>query len=612
MLDKTNKIEEQLNNKVLKGSYKDIFRLFKYMFSSSFAACNVFMSFLILVSFLTPLSAYLWKILLDLIDSYGTNKSSIINIVLVLLGYYLIIYITDFLKRSTQVTGETAERLDVVQSNWLQCHLNKKIYTKLSNLSIELMEVPAINDIINRTLNYVGKPKGWGNSNLQMSVLLPFYNVIAKIISIVIISITLCVFSPWLCFIILLVPIPLIFTQMKVAERIFKVNRDNTIYYRKAEYYQDLLLKNAVKEVKTLRITNFLYNKWHDAVELYSKKEMSIQLKNQLINLFNITLNSLIGIFGSIFTITLLARGDISIGEFGCVMALINVLLGDTTSLFNNIGTILTKKLDCSQFFELIDIESEKAIGETIEEIHEINIDNISYRYPNTKRYVLRDVNIKINKGETIALVGENGAGKSTFVKLLTGILSPSKGEIYINSKPLSGCNINSYYNETSIVSQTPAKYYTFSVLDNVKMGDATRISDDEKAIEAIKFSGFTKEYNKILGKDIGGGELSGGEWQKVSIAKAYFKDKDVLVLDEPTSNLDPLAETEIFKKYMKMAEDKTVFIVTHRISLAALAERILVFKDGKIIETGNHKELIEKNGEYARLYNTQAKWYKR
>jgi ATP-binding cassette subfamily B protein len=160
---------------------------------------------------------------------------------------------------------------------------------------------------------------------------------------------------------------------------------------------------------------------------------------------------------------------------------------------------------------------------------------------------------------------------------------------------------------------QDPARYNTFTIGDNVFLGDTTRERDEDAIDEALRFSGFTgKEKDEVLGKDTGGTDLSGGEWQKLAIARATYRSRDLIVLDEPTSNLDPLAETEVFKKYIELSQDKTVVYVTHRISVAALADRIVVFSDGRIVQDGTHDVLIRQEGEYARLYHQQAKWYNR
>ncbi|HAH96393.1 MAG TPA: ABC transporter ATP-binding protein, partial [Firmicutes bacterium] len=174
---------------------------------------------------------------------------------------------------------------------------------------------------------------------------------------------------------------------------------------------------------------------------------------------------------------------------------------------------------------------------------------------------------------------------------------------------------------EISTVSQSPARYQTFTVADNVFLGDTLRPRDEACISQAIAFSGLFSGPNgigngiapdAILGKEIGGTDLSGGEWQKLAIARAAYRNRDFIILDEPTSNLDPLAEAEVFQKYLELTSDKTVIFVTHRISVAALAERIVVFDDGKIVEEGNHHELLAQGGKYATLYREQAKWYNR
>jgi ATP-binding cassette subfamily B protein len=146
-----------------------------------------------------------------------------------------------------------------------------------------------------------------------------------------------------------------------------------------------------------------------------------------------------------------------------------------------------------------------------------------------------------------------------------------------------------------------------------VFLGDVGRERDENQIDKALKFAGFEEaDKDAMLGKDIGGTELSGGQWQKIAIARAYYRENDFIILDEPTSNLDPIAETEIFKKYIAMAKGKTVIIITHRISVASLADRVVVFKDSEIVEDDTHDNLLLKNGEYARLYSTQAIWYDR
>jgi ATP-binding cassette subfamily B protein len=303
----------------------------------------------------------------------------------------------------------------------------------------------------------------------------------------------------------------------------------------------------------------------------------------------------------------------LSLGALGAVLSLVSVLVSDTKELLNGFSTFIMKKNEAAQFYDLMELPEHKNQGENCGEINIIEAKGIKYRYPLTNRYVLNDVDLTIRKGEKVAFVGENGKGKTTFIKLITGTLSPSDGEMLINGIEAEKINPVSRYSELSAVVQDPSRYVTFSVADNVFLGDTNKIRNENQINEALLFSGLDNIGREtLLGKDIGGTELSGGQWQKLAIARAVYRGKNFIILDEPTSNLDPFAETEIYQKYMSMSRDKTVIFVTHRISVASLADRIVVFADGKVIQDGTHDELIHREGEYARLYNEQSKWYNR
>jgi ATP-binding cassette subfamily B protein len=311
-----------------------------------------------------------------------------------------------------------------------------------------------------------------------------------------------------------------------------------------------------------------------------------------------------------------MTQGKLSVGALGAVLALNGTLMSSTSQMFSSIANFISKKNESAQFFELIDL-NEQILKETGSNtpliLNEMEARNISYRYPLTDDYRIKNVNFKIHRGEKVAFVGENGAGKTTFIKLLTGMLEPSDGEILINGDCANNTKSSDKYNSLSYVFQEPAKFNTLTIGDNVFLGDVTAERDENQIEAALEFSGFEgAQKEALLGKDIGGTDLSGGQWQKIAIARAYYRERDFIVLDEPTSNLDPLAEAVVFKKYLAMTEGKTVIMVTHRISVASLADRIVVFKGGEIVEDGSHENLLGNNGEYARLYSTQAQWYDR
>ena len=230
----------------------------------------------------------------------------------------------------------------------------------------------------------------------------------------------------------------------------------------------------------------------------------------------------------------------------------------------------------------------------------------------------MHDFNLVIEKGEKVALVGENGAGKTTIIKLLLRFYDVTEGEILLNGVDIKEIDLETWHEMVGALFQDFIKYQ-FTFEENVYFGDSKKNGDLEALKGAIKKSGadsyvedLPKGINQTLGKMFEGGiDLSGGQWQKLALARAFLKDAPILILDEPTSAIDAKAEYEIFEKVQKLQKDKTVIIISHRFSTVRNADRILVLDEGKIIEEGDHKTLMKKNGLYAELFNIQAQGYK-
>ena len=476
------------------------------------------------------------------------------------------------------------------------------------------MEVPKINDIINRCFISMGGE--W--SSLQRGVIIEGYVIIAKVISVIMVAASLYIFHPLLCLIVLVAPIPTLYTTYVGNKLNFKFLRDNGEIMRKAGYYQDILLSESAKEVKVLNLFDFFFAKWKVLADDYIVREKKNQTNVFILGMVSGFISNIANVTATIFAIILMTQGKLSIGALSAVFVLVNTLLSSSSQLFSSIANFISKKNEAAQFFELIDLNEQmtKELNNDKSQIDikELEVQNVTYRYPLTNEYRIKNVSFTIRKGEKVAFVGENGAGKTTFVKLLTGLLQPSSGEILINGHNIKNICYSDKYNSISYIFQEPACFNSFTIADNVFLGDVNRERDEKSIDSALEFVGFEKGTDKsaLLGKDIGGTELSGGQWKKLAISRACYRNRDFIVLDEPTSNLDPFAEAEIFKKYIDMMEGKTVIMVTHRISIASLADRVVVFKDGEIVEDGTHDELLQKNGEYSRLYSTQAKWYDR
>lgn len=650
-LDNTAAMEEDiLRENPPKLSY--LTKLFHYVFSSARLMCGIFLGLAVLLSILQPVTAFLWGKYVDSASSYqpvSGERIQLLSLIGLAVLYWLLRFLGDLINRYLY-GGEDIERLSKVQDHRLQEKFQSRLFEKIARLCPEYMEVPRINDMIERCFNSMGSE--W--SSLQRGVMIEGYVIIAKAVSVIMVAASLYLFHPLLCFVVLIAPIPTLYTTYIGNRLQFRFSRDNQEILREAGYYQGLLLGTSAKEVKAFNLFDFFFGKWKALADDYVIREKKNQRNVFLLGTASGLVSNLANVGANILAILLLTQGKLSVGALGAVFALIGTLMGSTTQLFGSIANFLSKKNEAAQFFELIDLREQMqgdykyASGEDVpaecgsehggetssEPCNQPDIagskaaqpnvvqsaaaafleaSNVSYRYPLTDQYRIKDVSFRIEKGEKVAFVGENGAGKTTFVKLLTGMLEPSMGQIFLDGRNAEKIDSTYRYDSQACVFQEPARFHSFTIADNVFLGDVGKEREEEQIDTALAFAGLEgMDKTTMLGKDIGGTDLSGGQWQKLAIARAYYRDRNLIVLDEPTSNLDPIAEAEVFRKYLAMTQGKTVIMVTHRISIAALADRIVVFKDGKIAEDGTHEDLLSRNGEYARLYSAQAEWYDR
>lgn len=247
-----------------------------------------------------------------------------------------------------------------------------------------------------------------------------------------------------------------------------------------------------------------------------------------------------------------------------------------------------------------------------------IEFKNVNFSYADSARQALKDINLTIKPGETIALVGENGSGKTTLIKLLCRLYDPTSGSISVDGVDLKLFKIADLRRQVSVIFQDYAKYH-FSAEENIRLGDIEVPPQAKDIYQAAMKSGahdviskLPQGYDTILGKLFDSGEeLSIGQWQKVALARAFLRDSQVIVLDEPTSAMDPKAEYEIFKKFRELIKDQSAVLITHRLSTVKMADRIYVMDGGKIIESGTHDELMQLQQSYANLFETQAQNYR-
>lgn len=394
---------------------------------------------------------------------------------------------------------------------------------------------------------------------------------------------------------------------------------------RVSEYIRKLLSADATsKEVSIFNIGDIMLSKVKREQKVYMGK--FIPTVNGWLHkvMFSSIFQLLAFMFTQYMNLAAVISGRLSIGAFSLYFQQTRNLALGSVSILENYASASMRNKNLEKFFEFLDTKKiitspphPKAIpNKTMPPIIEFR--NVSFRYPNTERTILKDFNLTLKSGEKVALVGENGAGKSTIIKLLLRFYDVTQGELLINGVNIKELNIIEWQTLVGALFQDFIKYQ-FTFKENVYLGNLKQNDNIELLKIAIEKSGadqFVKElpheYDQTVGKMFEGGiDLSGGQWQKLALARAFFRNAPILILDEPTSAIDAKAEYEIFEKVQKLQKDKTVIIISHRFSTVRNADRILILNEGKILEEGTHENLMKINGMYAELFNLQAQGYK-
>ena len=347
------------------------------------------------------------------------------------------------------------------------------------------------------------------------------------------------------------------------------------------------------------------------AVWKTQKKAAMLDFGFQTLHLFGY-----IGVFGLAFLLML--RGAISIGAFAAVFAAIDTMFASMAYLIgDHIGSITDGMGEIRNFLRFLEITPAVRESQCLDKKSVICLQNVSFRYPNANVDSLRNIHLQIQPGETIAIVGENGAGKSTLVKLIMGLYAPSTGTVQYGDVDIKHVSYSALFTRMSGVFQKYAKY-ALSLRDNVAISDFDSMESDaeiEKVLRKVHVNQddtgiFPEGLHTMLSREFDGVELSGGQWQRIAIARGMYRDSDLIILDEPTAAIDPIEESLVYEEFARMTEGKTAVIVTHRIGSAKIANRIVVMQDGGIAEVGTHAQLLANHGVYADMYEAQAKWY--
>lgn len=401
--------------------------------------------------------------------------------------------------------------------------------------------------------------------------------------------------------------------QQKVFEKTPAINK---FYYY---IYQAITERKYAKEIRLYNGTDVVSEKALENAKILNEMDNQCAGTQTKWGILGGVLSSLSYGFSYCWLGVLAIQGEITISEFVlCVTALETFTNNCLTPIIKNVQDLVMKCNFMSAFIDFMDIENEEFMGELEvrpEEFESIEFEHVYFKYPGCENYTLEDISFSVQKGECISLVGLNGAGKSTIVKLLCRLYDVTSGEIRVNGKNITSYKYLDYIRIMAVVFQD-FKLFSYSIQENVKLGNEMKefngtylyqTSGIKEWIEQLEKKDQTLLYKNY---DSEGVEPSGGQAQKLAIARALHQASPIVILDEPTAALDPISEYEIYNKLNKLVKNRTAFYISHRLSSCKFCDRIIVINDKRIEEIGNHDELMNKKGLYARMFQSQAQWY--
>lgn len=496
-------------------------------------------------------------------------------------------------------------RIDFQTGQRLQMALGEK-GTRLSLICYENTET---NNMLKRAKNCIEQERF---SDLSLSV----FNILAEILKVTGTLLVLAKFHPILAVVSLVSVLPYFMIRLIRGKEFYELKRYQAAGERRRNYLYHLFGdKRAVKELRIFGIENYIEQKMYETRDKINREVWDFK-KHDIFGLLFCELFCQSGYLLSIvITIMLLLHKVLDFGILAAALAAVTSFQTAAKYFLISLGRIPECAAFVKDYYDFMDMEEPvQGTEKFYPDFDRIKLQQVCFSYPSQTDQAVSNLSFEIERNEVVVIVGNNGSGKTTLVKLLTGLYKAQQGQIYYGTQDLASLDPEEFYKHVSLVSQDFIKY-ELSVRENVGIGDGKNMEDTNKICKLLKQVGL-KEFtsrdsvNQLLGSEFGGRDLSTGQWQKLAIARGILKESSVIFLDEPTAALDPLMETSILKMFLQIAQGKTAIIVSHRIGICKNVDKIIVMKDGEIAEIGKHQELLDKRGEYYRLYTMQQKWY--
>lgn len=497
--------------------------------------------------------------------------------------------------------------------NLLTNKINMSIIEKSQNLSLQSFEDGVVQNNLQRAQ---------GEADYRpFEIFTQILAILSSFITLFSASIILVSWKWWVILIVLFIPFASFYSFLKIGQAEFNVHFKRASKQRESWYLSFLITRdNSFKEVKIFQLGNYLLKRYREILDGFYKEDKSLAQRRSWISFLFQLINQGANAIVIFLAVQAAFFGQILLGSLVGLIQAISLAQSTSHSIVQGILSLCQNNLYIKQLFDFLDLPEEideSKPTSSLQAIEKIEFRNVSFTYPNTDKKAISNVSFTIHKGDKLAIVGRNGSGKSTIVKLLTQMYSDFEGEILINDRSIHSFDKEEYRKKIGVVFQDFV-HYEMTVRDNIGFGNVDHKHDDQKIWAASTKAGttplisaMTDGLDTLLGKWFENGhQLSGGQWQRVAIARAFMREGELYILDEPSSFLDPYSEREVFETFGSLIHDRMAVFISHRLSSAKMAETIILMEQGEIAESGSHSYLMEKQGRYYDMYQTQASAY--
>ena len=563
----------------------------------------------VIASILPPALFWVSKLIIDTIQGIVTTHQPVPS------RLWWLVAMEFALAVCTGLVGRLIDYLDTLLAGKYMNHISVRVMEHAASLDLLAYEDPVFYDRLERARV---------QATDRIYMIQAMGRLIQQVITTITLSITIMLFSPWLLLLLIAGVIPAFIGETHFAFLGYAKNFRQTPVRRQLDYLRVLGgSKEAAKELKLFGLRDFLTGRFKGLSDRVYDEDISLARRK-------VIAGSALSMFGTAgyYTAYVYAVWRTVTGAFtlGTLVLLANAIRDASSNLqqtFSTLSTIADQALfltDLIAFFEMKPtIRSKPNALPAPRPIREgFEFRNVSFRYPGSSRLVLNGLNFSLRPGERVALIGENGEGKTTIVKLLTRLYDPVEGQVLLDGIDLREYDLEDLYREIGVIFQDFMRY-EMTARENIAVGRIDRMNDQsllqesaQKSMAVDVLRKLPAGFEQMLGRRFEGGvDLSGGEWQKVALARAYLRDAQVLILDEPTSALDARSEYEVFKRFAELTAGKMALFISHRFSTVRMADRIVVLENGRVAEEGDHDTLTSLGGRYAEMFELQAASYR-